>query len=147
MTSASRLYSWLPVFCLYRILTLGFSFLTGLGHIDRAGSSVFAEFIGEYLDRPARSIGEHSGSQNSYPWARKIRAVVDTHQVIIGHDASVMSWILPGSQWVWCINVTGKRKSPVRSQILPSPILLKKVTATEKPCSLDDFLAVKLTIK
>jgi len=98
MTLAPHLCSWLPVFYLCRILTLGFLFLAGLGHIDGAGFSVFVRFMGEYLDRPACSIGKHLGSQNFYPWARKIRAVVDTHPDIIGHDAPVMSWILPGSQ-------------------------------------------------
>ena len=98
MTSAPRLCSWLPVFHPYRILTLGFLFLAGLGHIDGAGSSAFARFMGEYLDRPGCSIAEHSGSQDSCPRARKVRMVVDTHQDITGHDAPVMSWILPGSQ-------------------------------------------------
>ena len=41
----------------------------------------------------------------------------------------------------------GKGTSPVRSQILPSPILFKEVTATKNPCSLDDFLVVKSPIK
>ena len=45
------------------------------------------------------------------------------------------------------LKVTGKRKSPVRSQILPSPILFKEVTATKNPCSLDAFLVVEMLIK
>jgi len=45
------------------------------------------------------------------------------------------------------LNVTRKRTLPVRSRIPPSPILLKEVTATKNPCSLDDFLMVKLPIK
>ena len=119
MTSFSRLCSWLPVFCLYRILTLRFSFFAGLGHIDGVGSSVFAEFMGEYLDRPARLIGEYSGSQNSYPWARKIHAVVDTHQVIIGHDASVMSWILLGHSGYGASE--GHKKEDVTNKVLDPP--------------------------
>jgi len=95
MTSAPHFCSWLPIFCLYRILTLGFLFLGGLSHIDGAGSSVFAGFMGEYLDRAACSIGEHSGSQSFCLRARKICAVVDTHQGLIGHDALVISRILP----------------------------------------------------
>ena len=43
--------------------------------------------------------------------------------------------------------VTGKRMSPVRSWILSSPILIKKVTATKNPCLLDDFLVAKSSIK
>jgi len=94
-SSALRLCSWLPIFCRHRILTLIF-FLIGLSHIEGAGSSVFARFMGEYLNQPACSIGQHSGSQSFCPRARKIRVVVDTHQDIIRHDAPVMSWILPG---------------------------------------------------
>ena len=45
------------------------------------------------------------------------------------------------------LKVTGKRRSPVRFWILPSSILLKKVTATKNLCSLDDFLVVKMLIK
>ena len=51
--------------------------------------------MGENLDQPACSFGYHSRSQNFCLRARKIRAVVDTHQDIIGHDAPVMSRILP----------------------------------------------------
>jgi len=45
------------------------------------------------------------------------------------------------------LKATGKRTSPVRSQILPSPILFKEVTATKNSCSLDDFLVAELPIK
>ena len=96
MTSAPRSCSLLLVFCLCRILTLEFLFLTGLGHIEGAGSSVFVGSIGEYLDQPGCSIGEYSGSQSFCLRARKIRAVVNTHQGLIGHDAPVMSRVLPG---------------------------------------------------
>ena len=60
----------LLAFCFYRILTLGLLFLAGSGHID----SVLAGFMGEYLDQPACSIGEHSGSQSSCPRARLVHA-------------------------------------------------------------------------
>ena len=43
--------------------------------------------------------------------------------------------------------VIGKRTSLVRSRILPSPILFKKVTATKNSCSLDDFLVTESSIK
>ena len=45
-------------FCFYKILTLGFLFPIGSGHVD----SVLAGFIGEYLDWPACTIDEHSGN-------------------------------------------------------------------------------------
>ena len=45
------------------------------------------------------------------------------------------------------LKVTGKRMPLVRSRILPSPILFKKVIATKNPCSLDDFLVAKYFIK
>jgi len=45
------------------------------------------------------------------------------------------------------LKVTGKGVSPVRSWILPSPILFKEVTAAKNPCSLDDFLLAKSSIK
>ena len=70
-------------------------FLAGLGHIDVVGSSVFAASIGEYLDQPAYLIGEHLGSQSLCLRARKIRAVVNVHQDLIGHDTPLMSRILP----------------------------------------------------
>ena len=46
-------------------------------------------------ERPVRSIGDHLRSQNYCPRARKIRAVLDTHQDIIGNDVPVNSRILP----------------------------------------------------
>jgi len=44
---------------------------------------------------PTCSIGDHLRSQNFCSRARKIHAVDDTHQDIIGHDAPVMSRIFP----------------------------------------------------
>ena len=44
------------------------------------------------------------------------------------------------------LQVTGKRTSPVRSQILPSSILLPEVTSRKNACSLDDFLVVEMFI-
>ena len=44
------------------------------------------------------------------------------------------------------LQVTRKRTSPVRSQILPSPILLSEVTSRKNPYSLDDFLVVEVYI-
>ena len=37
------------------------------------------------------------------------------------------------------LKIIGKRRSPVRSRILHSPILFKEMTTTKDPCSLDDF--------
>ena len=73
-------------FYFYRILTFGFLFLAGSDHID----SVLARFMGEYLDQPAYSIGEHLGSQSFCPRARRLPAVANTHQGLIAHDAPVM---------------------------------------------------------
>jgi len=44
------------------------------------------------------------------------------------------------------LKVTGKRTPPVRSQILPSPILLKEVTVMKNPYSLDDFLVMECSL-
>ena len=41
------------------------------------------------------SIGDHLRTQNFCPRARKIRAVVDTHQGLMGYDALGMCQILP----------------------------------------------------
>ena len=43
------------------------------------------------MERPVCSIGDHLRSQNFYP---KIRAILDTYQDIIGHDAPVRSRML-----------------------------------------------------
>ena len=45
------------------------------------------------------------------------------------------------------LKATGKETSPIRSRILPSPILFKKVTVMKNSCSLDDFLVAKSFIK
>jgi len=76
-------------------LTLEFFLLTGLAHIDGTGSSVFAVSIKVDMKQLIRSIGDHLRSQNFYPRARKIRTILDTHQDVIGHDASVRSRVLP----------------------------------------------------
>ena len=105
--------------CLRRILILGFLFLTGLGHIDGAGFSFFAGFMGEYLDQPACSIGEHSGSQSSCLRARKIRAVAGTYQGLIGYDSPVMSRVLPDhSEYS---TSEGHRKEDVTNKVLDPP--------------------------
>ena len=98
---------------------LFFLFLAGLGHIEGAGSSVFATSIGGYLERPACSIGEHSGSQNFCPRVRKIRMVLDTHQDIIGHNAPVMSQILPDRNKYGTFE--GHRKKDVTSKVSDPP--------------------------
>jgi len=45
------------------------------------------------------------------------------------------------------LKVTGKRTSPIRFQILSSPIFLKEVRGTKNLYSLDDFLVVEPPIK
>ena len=117
-------------FCLCRILTFGFLFLAGSGHIDGAGSTVFVGFMGEYLDRPACSIGEHSGSQSSCPGARRIRAVTNTRQGLIGYGAPVMPRVLHGHSGYGAFK--GHGKEDVTSKVSdPSPILPKEVTTTK----------------
>ena len=120
---ASRVHDFSPAFvllasgfCLCRILTLGFLFLIGSGSLTLV-FHVFVRFMGEYLDRPACSIGEHSGSQSFCLRARKIRAVTDTHQGLIRHDTPVISRILPGHSEYGTSEGTGKWTSPVRSRI------------------------------
>ena len=74
--------------------------------------------------------------------------VIDTHQDLIGHDAPVMSRILPAHSEYSAFEGHEKEDvSPVRSRIPPSPILLKEVTAAKDPCSLVDFLVAELPIK
>ena len=65
------------------------------------------------------SIGEHSGCQSFYLKARKIRAVVDTHQDLIGHDAPVMPRILPDHNEHGAFE--GYRKEDVSSKISDPP--------------------------
>jgi len=86
-------------------------------------------------------------SQNFCPRAKKIRAVLDTHQDIIGHDALLRSQILPDHNEHGAFK--GHVKEDVTSKVSdpPSPILFKEVTATKNSCSLDDFLVAELPIK
>jgi len=86
-------------------------FLTGFGHIV----NVLAGFMGEYLDRPACSIVEHSGSQNSCQWVRRIYAVVGIRQGLIGHDAPVMPRVLHGHSGYGAFE--GHRKEDVASKV------------------------------
>jgi len=78
-----------------------------------------AWFIGEYLDRPACSIGEHSASQSFCPWARRIRAVAGICQDLIGHDASTMPPVLHGHNRYG--GFEGHRKEDVTSKVLDPP--------------------------
>ena len=66
-----------------------------------------------------------------------VKALLDmTHQQCSGF-VMVTVGIVVG---MILLQVTGKRTSPVRSRILPSPILSPEVTSMKNPCSLDDFL-------
>jgi len=103
--------------------------------------------IGGYLEWPACSIGEHLRSQNFYLWARKIHAVLDTHQDSIGYDAPVMSRILPDHNEHGAFEGHGKEDVTSKVSDPPSQIFFKEVTAKKNPCSLDDFLVVELPIK
>ena len=45
------------------------------------------------------------------------------------------------------LKVTGKGMSPLRSRILSSPVSFKEVITIKNPCSLNDFLVAKYSIK
>ena len=89
--------------------------------------------MGEYLNWPTCSIGKHSGSQSFYLRAWKIRAIADTHQGLIGHDAPVMSWILPGHSEYDTFE--GHGKEDVTSKVSDPPFtnLTQKSDIDEKP--------------
>jgi len=110
-----------------------FSFLAGLGHIDGAGSSVFAVSIGGDMKQTTCLIGEHLKSQNFCPRARKIRAVVDTHQDIIEHNAPVMSQIFLDHNKHGAFE--GHRKEDVTSKVSNPPFtnLIQRSDSNEKP--------------
>ena len=95
---------------------------------------------------PACSIGEHLKSQNFCSRVRKIRAVVDTHRDIIGHDAPVMSRILPDHDVHDAFEGHGKEDVINKVSDPPFTNLFKEVTITKNTCSLDDFLVVELLI-
>ena len=95
----------------------------------------------------ACSIGDHLRSQDFCPRARKIHAVLHTHQDIIGHDALIRSRTLPDHNEHSIFEGHGKEIITGKVSDLPSPILFKEVKETKNPCSLDDFLVMELTIK
>jgi len=76
-----------------------------------------------------------------------IRAVVDTHQDIIGHDVPVISRILPVHDEHDAFEGHGKEDITSKVSDPPSPILFKEVTVTKNSCSLDDFLVAEFPIK
>ena len=71
------------------------------------------------MERLACSLGEHSGSQKFCLRARKIHAIVDTHQDIIRHDAPVMSRILPNHNGHGAFE--GHEKEDVTSKVSDPP--------------------------
>ena len=121
MRFTSRVHEFNPAFVLLASCFLSlqnynpyfFLFLAGLGHIEGAGSSIFAASIGGYLERPACSIGDHLRSQNFCPRTNKIRTVLDTHQDIIEHDALVSLGSFLITMSMAHLKVMGKRTSPV----------------------------------
>jgi len=115
-------------FCFCRNLTLGFFISYRSWSIDGAGSSIFAVSIGGDMKRPVCSIGKHLKNQNFCPRAGKIRAIVDTHQDIIGHDALVMSWILPNHNEHGAFE--GHRKEDVTSKV-SDPLFTKLVQRSD----------------
>ena len=85
------------------------------------------------MERLACSIGEHSGGQNSCLRVRKIRVVLHTHQDILGHDAPVMSRILPDHNKHSTFE--GHEKEDVTSKVSDPPFtnLAQRSDSGEKP--------------
>ena len=96
---------------------------------------------------PVCSIGDHLIIQNFCPRVRKICAILDTHQDIIGHDPPVRSRILPNYNEHGAFG--GHEKENVINKVSDPPFtnLVQKVIATKNPCSLDDFLVAELYTK
>ena len=126
---------------------LVFFLLVGHDRIVGAGSSVFAAFIEVDIKQSVRSISDHLRSQNFCLKARKIRAVLDTHQDIIGHDVPIRSGILPDHNEHGAFK--GHEKEDVTSKVSDPPFtsLVQRSSATKNPRSLDDFLVAKSFIK
>ena len=94
------------------------------------------------MKQPVCSTGDHLRSQEFCPKARKIRAILDTHQDIIGHDALVSRILLDHNEHG---AFEGHGKANVTSKVSDPPFT--KEDSNEKSCSLDDFLVAKLAIK
>ena len=137
----SRVHNFRPAYVLLNSCFLSlqkfnprvFLFHAGLGLIDGASSSDFAASIGGDMKRPACLIGEHLKSQNFCPRARKIHAVVDTHQDIIGHDVPVMSRILPDHNEYGAFESHGKEDITSKISDPPFTNLAQRSDSDEKP--------------
>ena len=76
-----------------------------------------------------------------------VKVLLDmTHQQCPGFVMVTVSMMVGMVVGMVLLQVTGKMTSPVRSRILPSPILRPEVTSTKNPCALDDFLVVEIFI-
>ena len=82
---------------------------------------------------PAYSISDHLRIQNFYPRMKKISAVLDTHQDTIGHDAPVMSRILPDHDEHSAFEGHGKENVTNKVSDPPFTNLVQKSDSNEKP--------------
>ena len=80
---------------------------------------------------------EHSGSQGSCPWARRICGVIDTRQGVIGHDAPIMPQVRHGHSGYGggYDGFEGHWKEDVTSKVSDHPFtnLIQRSDREEKP--------------
>jgi len=86
---------------------------------------------------PTCSIGEHLGSQSSCSWARRLHAVTDTRQGLIGHDAPAMPRVCHGHSGYGggYGALEGHGKEDVTSKVSDPPFtnLTQRSDSDEKP--------------
>jgi len=177
MTSVSRLYFRFFLFLSSQAFNLQvFLFFAGSGSLNQSSVSLLgswenistsqpirsasawemkalvhgqAWFVGEYLDQPAYLSTQKirapiHGRGGSTRLLGPIEALLGmTHQQYPGFTMVTVGMVVG----IVAFKAIGKRMLPVRSRILPSPILLKEVTWTKNPCSSDAFLVVEMLIK
>ena len=103
-----------------------------------------ALILGEDLHTFTTDLGQQLLIQDG-PFSCKLVLLSLTHienYISASADISLLLGL-----WIRYLKITGKGTSPVRSRILPSPILFKEMTSTKNPCSLDDLLVGKSSIK
>ena len=85
------------------------------------------------MKRQVCLISDHLRSQNSCPRERKIRAILNTHQDITGHDAAVRSQIFPDYNEHGAFEGHGKEN--VTSKVLDPPFtnLVQRSDRDKKP--------------
>jgi len=85
------------------------------------------------MKQPTHSIGNHFRSQGFCPRVRKICAVLNTHQDIIGDDAPVMSRILPDHNEHGAFESHGKEDVTSKVSDPPFTNLVQRSDNNEKP--------------